>query len=126
MNVKMPDLRRAFECAGFKNVVTVISSGNVVFDAEHASVRALQRRVEAAMQKRLGRSFVTVIRPVKGLQKLRRLDPFKSFTLPSNSKSVITLLRDRPSRRLRLPIEKDGAIILAMKGGMIFSAYVAF
>ena len=125
MNLKMPELRRAFELAGFRNVVTVISSGNVVFDAESASVRALERRAEAAMQRHLGRSFVTIIRPVKGLQKLVRLDPFKSFIFPPNARRVITFLRDRPTRTLRLPIEKDGTKILAMKGRIIFSAYVA-
>ena len=124
MNLKMPALRRAFRDAGFKNVVTVISSGNVVFDVEQASVRALERKAEAAMQKYLGHSFVTIVRPVKDLQKLLRLDPFKSFTLPPNSKRVVTLLRDRPTTKLRLPIEKDGTTILVMKGGMIFSAYV--
>jgi uncharacterized protein (DUF1697 family) len=124
MNAKMPELRRAFELAGFTNVVTVLSSGNVVFDAERASVRALERRAEAAIHKHLGHAFVTIIRPVAGLRKLLWLDPFRPFTLPPKAKRVITFLRDRPTRKLRLPIEKDGTQILAMKGGMIFSAYV--
>ena len=124
MNAKMSELRRAFEAAGFTNVVTVLSSGNIVFDAERASVRVLERRAEAAMQKHLGRSFVTIIRPVEGLRKLLRLNPFQAFALPANAKPVVTFLRDRPTRKLRLPIEKDGTQILAMKGGMIYTAYV--
>jgi hypothetical protein len=36
----------------------------------------------------------------------------------------MTLLRDKPTKKLRLPIEAYGTQILAMKGGMIFSAYV--
>ena len=44
MNAKMPELKRAFEAAGFTGVRTVISSGNVVFDARRASESALQRR----------------------------------------------------------------------------------
>ena len=124
MNAKMPELRRAFEVAGFTNVVTVLSSGNVVFDAERASVRALERRAEAGMQKHLGHSFVTIVRPVSGLKKILRLNPFSAFDLPSNAKRIVTFLRDKPSKKLRLPIEKDGAQILTMKGGMIYSAYV--
>jgi uncharacterized protein (DUF1697 family) len=81
MNAKMPELRRAFEKAGFTNVVTVLSSGNVVFDAERAPVRALERRAEAAMQKHMGHSFVTIIRPVNGLKKLLAADPFTPFKL---------------------------------------------
>src|SRR5258707_3906639 len=32
-NAKMPDLKRAFEAAGFTDVRTVLASGNVVFSA---------------------------------------------------------------------------------------------
>ena len=124
MNARMPELRRAFEVAGFANVVTVLSSGNVVFDAERASVRALERRAEAGMQKHLGHTFVTIIRPVQGLKKLIRLNPFSAFELPPNAKRIVTFLRDKPTRKLRLPIEKHGTQILTMKGGMIYSAYV--
>ena len=124
MNAKMPELRHAFEVAGFTNVVTVLSSGNVVFDAERASVRALERRAEAAIQKQLGHSFVTIIRPVQGLRKLLRLNPFAAFALPLNAKRIVTFLRDKPTKKLKLPIEKDGTQILTMKGSMIYSAYV--
>jgi len=124
MNARMPELRRAFEVAGFANVATVLSSGNVVFDADRASVRALERRAEDAIQRSLGRSFLTIIRPVEGLGKLVRLDPFGQFTLPPKAKRIVTFLRDRPTRTLRLPIEMHGTQILTIKGGMIFSAYV--
>ena len=123
-NARMPELRRAFELAGFTNVVTVLSSGNVVFDAERASVRALERRAEAAMQTHLGHSFVTIIRPIQGLRKLLRLNPFRAFELPPNAKRIVTFLRDKPTKKLRLPIAMDGTQILTMKGGMIYSAYV--
>ena len=33
MNAKMPELKKAFEAAGFADVKTVLSSGNVVFSA---------------------------------------------------------------------------------------------
>ena len=124
MNARMPELRRAFENAGFTNVVTVLSSGNVVFDAPRASVRTLERRAESAMQEHLGHAFLTIIRPVNGLKKLLRLNPFSTFELPHNAKRIVTFLRDKPTKKLRLPIEQDGARILLMKGGMIFSAYV--
>ena len=39
MNCKMPELKAAFENAGFSNVKTLLSSGNVAFDARSASER---------------------------------------------------------------------------------------
>ena len=123
-NASMPALRRCFERAGFANVRTVLSSGNVVFDARAASERALERKAEAAMAKDLGRTFLTIVRPVDGLKRLIDADPYAGLRLPRNTKRVVTFLRERHESKLRLPLEADGARILAVKHGEVFTAYV--
>ena len=124
MNAKMPELKKAFEGAGFEDVRTVLSSGNVVFSARAASEASLQKKAEAAMEKRLGHSFLTIVRPVDMLREMIASDPYKTFGLPSNAKRVVTFLREKPAKKLELPIEMDGASILLMKGTEIFSAYL--
>lgn len=120
----MPELARAFEAAGFTGVKTVLSSGNVVFDADKAAVSRLQAEAEAAMEGRLGRSFLTIVRPVNGLRTLLESNPYKGFPTPAEGKRIVTFLRDPPSRKLRLPIERGGARILAMRGSVAFGDYV--
>ena len=124
MNAKMPELKKAFESAGFEDVKTVLSSGNVVFSARAASNASIQTKAEAAMEKRLGKSFLTIVRPVDALRELLAGDPYAAFGLPSNAKRVITFLREKPRTNLDLPIEMDGATILLMKGSEIYSAYL--
>lgn len=124
MNAKMAELRAAFEAAGFTDVKTVLSSGNVVFNARAASNRTLERKATAAMQERLGRSFLTLVRPVAALQRLLDADPYKAFRLAPAAKRIVTFLLATPTTKLKLPIEMDGARILAMRGTEIFSAYV--
>ena len=124
MNAKMPELKAAFEAAGFTEVKTLLSSGNVVFGARTASVASLQRKAEAAMLDRLGQAFLTIVRPVDALRELLASDPYKAFRLSPGSKRIVTFLRDAPARKLKLPIEFEGARILAMRGGEVFSAYV--
>ena len=124
MNAKMSELKQAFEAAGFTDVKTVLSSGNVVFSASPASEASLQRRAEAAMTKCLGRGFLTIVRPVDHLRELLASDPHRRFRLKPGAKRIVTFLRDTPRSRLALPIEFDGARILSMDGGEIFSAYV--
>ncbi|HEY9450324.1 MAG TPA: DUF1697 domain-containing protein [Gemmatimonadaceae bacterium] len=124
MNAKMPELKRCFEDAGFRDVRTLLSSGNVVFDARKASEAALERRAEAAMAERLGRAFYTIVRPVSRLSEIIEADPFARFRLTANAKRVITFLREPHESVLSLPIEVDGARILAMDGREIFTAYV--
>ncbi len=123
MNAKMPELRRCFEDAGFANVRTLLSSGNVAFDSPKKPELALARKVEAAMTRSLDRSFWTLIRPVVHLQALLAADPFAPFSLPADAKKVVTFLREPPAARLAFPVDKGGACILAMQGLEIFSAY---
>src|SRR5688572_3744167 len=125
MNAKMPELKRCFESAGFTNVKTVLSSGNVVFDARKATDASLQKRCESAMQAGLGRNFLTIVRSVEFLQDLLAEDPYASFKVSPQAKRVVTFLRDVPAKKLALPIERDGARILCMTEREVFTAYVA-
>jgi uncharacterized protein (DUF1697 family) len=124
MNAKMPEVKKAFESAGFTEVKTLLSSGNVVFTAPSASEAALQRKAEVAMTKQLGRTFLTIVRPVEGLRKMLASDPYQTFRLPTGAKRIVTFLLERPSTKLTLPDEVDGARILAVKGSEVFSAYL--
>jgi uncharacterized protein (DUF1697 family) len=123
MNAKMPELKRAFEHAGFGDVSTLLSSGNVVFGAPSTPIAKLERACETAMQKHLGNGFIAFVRPIKALSRLLASDPYVSFTLAPQSKRVVTLLRRKP-KALTLPVERDGARILCVRGTEAFSAYV--
>jgi uncharacterized protein (DUF1697 family) len=123
-NCKMPALKEAFETAGFTDVKTVLGSGNVVFSARSSSEAALQQKAEAAMQERLGKTFLTIVRPIEQLRKLLATDPYKPFKVDPKAKRIVTFLRGRPTAKIKLPVELDGARILTMKDGEIFSAYL--
>ncbi len=124
MNLKMPELKRCFEAAGFGDVRTLLSSGNVVFSTRKTSERALERRIEAAIKEDLGQPFLTFVRSIEALRAILDSDPYKPFRLAEGSKRIVTFLRAETKSRLKLPIELDGARILCMRGAEIFSAYV--
>ena len=124
MNAKMAEVKLCFEGAGFADVKTVLSSGNVVFTARATSEAAMVRKAESAMAAQLGKPFLTIVRPVDVLRELIEADPYAAFRLAPNAKRVVTFLRDRGGGTLSLPIEVDGARILAVKGRNVFTAYV--
>jgi uncharacterized protein (DUF1697 family) len=124
MNATMPQLKAAFEAAGFTEVKTVLSSGNVVFGATRASESSLQRKAEAAMLKRLGHQFLAIVRPIDALRELLASDPYNAFRLVPGEKRIVTFLRDTPNSDLTLPIELDGARIISVNGREVFTAYV--
>jgi uncharacterized protein (DUF1697 family) len=123
-NASMPELKSAFEAAGFADVRTVRSSGNVVFSAPAAGDAALERKAEAAMRKRLGDAFPAIVRSVDELRELLASDPYEGFRLAPAAKRVVTFLRARPKGRPKLPIELDGARILRVVDREVFTAYV--
>ncbi|WP_280153072.1 DUF1697 domain-containing protein [Piscinibacter sp. XHJ-5] len=124
MNAKMPELQRCFEAAGFTGVKTVLASGNIVFGARAAAAGTLERKAETAMAGELGHSFRTIVRPTRALRELLEADPFADFRLPAEAKRVVTFLRKPQPGKLSLPIETDGAHIVGMNAGEVFTAYV--
>lgn len=124
MNARMPALKACFEAAGFSNVRTLLSSGNVAFDARASSPSTLERRAEEAMQSGLGRSFVTIVRPQAALQALVASEPFAAFALSPSSKPLVLFLRKPAELDLDLPIHRGDASILAFNGTECLCAYV--
>jgi uncharacterized protein (DUF1697 family) len=124
-NAKMPELKRSFELAGFRNVKTVLSSGNVVFDAASASEAMLEKKAQAAMQAELGRDFYTIVRAVDDLQQLLAADVYARFAVTPNAKRVVSFLRVAPNPAPKLPVEADEARVLCLVGREVYTAYVA-
>jgi uncharacterized protein (DUF1697 family) len=124
LNAKMDELRRCFEAAGFRDVRTVLGSGNVVFSADQDSEAQLELTAEQMMQKRLGRVFLTVVRSVPALERLLASDPYQKYELLPGSKRVVTFLKSRTKAKVPLPLEAEGARTLHVRGREVFSAYV--
>jgi uncharacterized protein (DUF1697 family) len=124
MNADMRELKKAFESAGFTDVRTVRSSGNVVFTAPASPVAALERTAESAMNERLGVAFPAIVRSIEALRRMLASDPFAGHRVHPRAKRVVTFLRGKPKGRLKLPIELDGARILRVEGREVFTAYV--
>ncbi|MCE3261724.1 MAG: hypothetical protein K0R43_803 [Pseudoduganella sp.] len=123
MNCKMPELKAAFESAGFSNVKTILSSGNVAFDARKAAEASIERKAEAAMQAALGRSFYTIVRTQQHLKDLLANDPYPAFGAPAFTKRVVSFMRSAPQPKAPLPIAMADAQVVGIRGHDIFSGY---
>lgn len=76
-NMKGEKLKGVFESLGFKNVATVIASGNVVFQSESRSAAELETLIEKALPEQLGFNSMTILRTKDELLRLVKKDPFK-------------------------------------------------
>jgi len=128
MNLTMPALKAVLERAGFSDVRTFLSSGNAVFSASERKPQSLEAKIEDALTRKLGKTFVTFVRPIAMLEAILEADPYSEFKLPPEAKRVVTFMRTPYSpavqRTFGLPIEHDGARILTMRDREIYTAYV--
>ncbi|MGC4029020.1 MAG: DUF1697 domain-containing protein [Steroidobacteraceae bacterium] len=123
MNARMADLREFFVALGFTDVRTVLSSGNVIFTGASKAEATLARAIESGMGKHLQRSFPTMVRRIDHLAALLAEDPYSKFHFPPKAKRVVTFLGEPCRGKISLPIELDGARILTIKGGEVFTVY---
>ncbi|MFT7776200.1 DUF1697 domain-containing protein [Roseateles sp.] len=126
MNCRMAVLKRCLEAAGFTDVKTLLSSGNVAFSTPRAaSAAALQKRVETAMLAGAGYRFATIVRSTAHLQQLLHAQPFARHELPAGGKCVVTFLREPDAVvEVELPLTLDDATVLERSGGEVFCVYV--
>jgi uncharacterized protein (DUF1697 family) len=77
-NRKLPmaELRDFAETLGFANVRTLLASGNLVFDAEKTSAAALEARLEAEAEERLGLRTEFLLRDGAAMDAVIAANPF--------------------------------------------------
>lgn len=115
-NMRNEKLRGVCESLGLKQVQTVISSGNVVFETESADPAELEATLEAAWLSELGFDSTTIVRSHRQLQDLTELNPFGSlkhgkqtYLLATFSKAPLAIEFDLPYQ----PPEAEFSIVAA-------------
>jgi uncharacterized protein (DUF1697 family) len=110
-NMRNEKLRGVFEGLAFRNVRTVIASGNVLFeppDGVSEDVDVLEATIEQALMEQLGFSSTTIIRSRQQLRRLTDEDPFKGVEHSARSSLNVTFLKREPETDLAFPYRVEG------------------
>ena len=97
--VKMADLRTAFLAMGFRNVKTVLASGNVLVDwlpeaGLPESAFDLTVHMEQCLRKTFGHSIAVTLRTLRDLQCLVGSDPFEGVAMTPDTRLYVTFVSD--------------------------------
>ncbi|MCI0451432.1 MAG: DUF1697 domain-containing protein [Candidatus Latescibacteria bacterium] len=95
--VKMEALRRHFEALDFSEVETVIASGNVIFEAPSKNAKAIEKRIEDHLQRKLGYPVETFVRSSAEVTAVANYRPFKSADIAGAHALYIGFLDDAPA-----------------------------
>ena len=90
--VKMDELRKLCESQKFRNVQTLIQSGNIVFGTEEKDVVKLTKKLEEAIERKFGFHADVVVRTTRELRDAIARSPFASRNGLEPGKLIVTFL----------------------------------
>ncbi len=96
-------LREVCDALGLRNVATVVSSGNVIFDADTTDTAALEEELQAAWLQRLGFASTTIVRTYEQLVALRDLAPFGDREHGKGTYLLVTFLKHQADQPVATP-----------------------
>jgi uncharacterized protein (DUF1697 family) len=117
------ELRAAFESAGFADVATFRTSGNVVFVADGGGESGLVGRSEAALREELGFDVQVVMRSAHEVKAIAAHEPFEANVVAATEGRLqVILMTAKPSaatkkRVLDLATDRDR---LALRGRELY------
>lgn len=101
-NMRGEKLRGVFESLGFRNVKTVIASGNVVFQSSYKNMLAIEEKIEEVLPEKLGFKSTTIVRSHQELLKLFKKAPFKGVEDKQPNYLIVTFFKNRKKELCRV------------------------
>jgi len=99
--ISMAELRATYESLGLKEAQTFVQSGNVVFRTKERNVAALPKRIEDAIEQRLGFRCDVVVRTPAELKDVIARNPFGKRRNVDPGKLLVTFLANHPTAEAR-------------------------
>ena len=101
--VPMADLRKELEQMNFQNVVTLLNSGNVIFDAISNNPVGLEKMISENLENIFGFPVPTIIRKSKTIFQLINDAPFQDVKVTKDIRLYVSFLKKKTQFDLALP-----------------------
>ncbi|MGB8705627.1 MAG: DUF1697 domain-containing protein [Gillisia sp.] len=94
--IRMLDLKALYLHLGFKNVVTFIQSGNVLFETStEDSEKVISEKIRKGILEQFGFEVPVILRTLKEMEEIAERNPFQSSS--DTGKLHVTLLAELPA-----------------------------
>lgn len=91
--VVMERLRATAESIGYRSVRTLVSTGNLVFEADDADIRDIENRLETGFERDFGKAVDIVARTAEGWRALTAGNPFPEASEVNGQNVGIRVMR---------------------------------
>ena len=104
--IKMDELRAVYASLKLEDARTYVQSGNVVFRTNEINYPQLAKKIQIAIQKKVGCSPDVVLRTRKELENVVDANPFPDQTKVEPGKVLVTFLAADPPREASANLDK--------------------
>ena len=104
--VRMDALKELYASLGFKDIVTYIQSGNIVFTSEDADLSQLPRLIEEGFAQKFGFHAKVMVRTSAELKDIVDNNPFQNQPMKESKWVVVMFLATRPDCRAQEDLQK--------------------
>ncbi len=101
--VPMLELKKEFEKLGFKNIITLLNSGNILFDTVSSDIEKLEETVAIHLEKYFDFPIPTIIRKSEMIIELLHNKPFKTIKVTKDIRLYVSFLKENREPHLKLP-----------------------
>lgn len=105
--VPMAELIKEMKKLNFEKVVTILNSGNIVFDATANDLDSLEKIISEHLEKAFGFPIPTILRKSEMIYGLLDKNPFKDVVLTNDIRLYVSFLRKDNDLDLQLPWTSD-------------------
>lgn len=114
--VPMTDLKKELAELGMENIVTLLNSGNVIFDSTNADIASLEKQISKHLEGIFGFSIPTILRRSEMILDLLDGAPFEDVTLTKEVRLYMSFLWKDIGANLQLPwTSEDGSFKIIEK-----------
>lgn len=101
--VPMADLRKEMEVLKFSNVVTLLNSGNVIFEGGNSPAALLETAIADHLEKVFGFAIPVWVIKAQEIVELIQKDPFQEINVTKDTRLYVSFLKESPRISLDLP-----------------------
>ena len=98
--IRMDALKALYADMGFKNTVTYIQSGNVIFQSQPAIISELEKIISDGIREKFGFDVPVIIKEMEELRHIIEANPFLIEPVKEISKIYLTFLSSVPKKEL--------------------------
>ncbi|WP_235299454.1 DUF1697 domain-containing protein [Portibacter marinus] len=113
--VPMAELKKTLTSIGFDHPVTLLNSGNIIFERDEQAPEELEAILENELQSTFGFSVPTIIRTEETLREMLRTNPFQEVKMHKNIRRYVTFLKKNKEIDLQIPWYSDDRTFMIVR-----------